>query len=304
VTPASPQVPDAIEPIVGWRMWRLPPSALYVDLVGRFDGGAMGAGSPAQVEAFWLRSGNGEPWIPGRALQARCRSGAPYGKAPVRHDESSPTTGCRCGIYATETRDPLLKFLRLVRRSGLHVFGEVNLWGRVVIHQSGYRSQFAYPRRLWLLNRVGCPEELVKSVLERLETYRVPVAVYDGPLPRRQPAPSGCMPLQDPPRPSPDDQGPIECEICHSKTVDERGRCSNPDHDWAEHRLWKERMKSERKWTWQHTLDDLFEPPPRRGQTYADAENSFLNRSARAFFLTLIFVGGGAVSIALSNLLP
>src|SRR5215472_15102768 len=34
--------------------------------------------------------------------------------------------------------------------SGLRlVYGEINLWGKVIEHEDGYRAQFGYPKRLW-----------------------------------------------------------------------------------------------------------------------------------------------------------
>jgi hypothetical protein len=35
-------------------------------------------------------------------------------------------------------------------QSGLRlVYGEINLWGKVIEHEDGYRAQFGYPKRLW-----------------------------------------------------------------------------------------------------------------------------------------------------------
>lgn len=62
---------------------------------------------------------------------------------------------------------------RLGFRRGL-VVGEVSLWGKVVLAKHGYRSEFAYPKRLILV-----PGEDVSSAQrdELAVDYGVPVSV-------------------------------------------------------------------------------------------------------------------------------
>jgi hypothetical protein len=54
-----------------------------------------------------------------------------------------------CGIYAYKEKPRLLREIRN-SISGLRlVYGEINLWGKVIEHEDGYRAQFGYPKRLW-----------------------------------------------------------------------------------------------------------------------------------------------------------
>lgn len=62
--------------------------------------------------------------------------------------------GIPTGIYAYNSVDPILEIMRE------HIFkdevpmslvcGQVWLWGRVAIHERGYRASFAYPKSLFL----------------------------------------------------------------------------------------------------------------------------------------------------------
>lgn len=151
-------VPDAIEPIVAWRFWRV--------------------GSGDRL----LRSltGRHQRWEPGRALEARCRfddvdrSEWRYqvvsGFSPDPHP--APAEGCTCGLYAARS----LEHLRAQPLFGLSrtVVGQVSLWGKVIPGQHGFRAQFAYPTRLSVseaaLGRDPC-------LLEALAAYHVPVDV-------------------------------------------------------------------------------------------------------------------------------
>src|SRR5215471_17340472 len=68
---SSPFAPDAIGPIVGWRLWRI--------LRAR-DGLVLGSAAKDAV------------WPTGRAFSARCELGG------TRHE--SPAPRCRCGVHA------------------------------------------------------------------------------------------------------------------------------------------------------------------------------------------------------------
>jgi hypothetical protein len=109
-------VPDYISPIVGYRLWR-------------WDTGV-------------LKSLNGQVWMPGRPLAAACRRVA----ACVCPAHDAPQLDCRCGVYAAKTFD----HLRTLGCDELSIRGKVNLWGRVVEHERGWRAQFAYPQCLYL----------------------------------------------------------------------------------------------------------------------------------------------------------
>lgn len=117
-------IPDYISPVVGYRVWHW--------------------------DATGLKSLNGEPWLPGQTLSAVCRAGANgfiSGLARVTHDpDELPCFKCTCGVYAAKTTEHLRQCG--YRRFG--VYGEVSLWGTVVEHKRGWRSQFAYPKTFFL----------------------------------------------------------------------------------------------------------------------------------------------------------
>src|SRR3954468_6736436 len=107
------------EAIVGWRSWTLRPDGCVVGL--------------------WQQ---GVVWPSGRPLQAMCCAPA-LGFGP-RHVDPAPGPEHSCGIHAWKRPEH-------VQRAPLDwvVYGEVNLWGRVIDCDRGWRAQYAYPRRLW-----------------------------------------------------------------------------------------------------------------------------------------------------------
>ena len=150
-------VPDAIEPLIGWRYWRVGADGRLRSLTGRQH-----------------------RWSPAAAFEAGCRF------AEVDQDDwryqlvtgfgapshVSPGKGCTCGVYASTDLERLRgQILFGLRRM---VVGEVSLWGKVIPAQHGYRAQFAYPRRLLVLERVAAADP---TVVEALADYGVPVEV-------------------------------------------------------------------------------------------------------------------------------
>jgi hypothetical protein len=123
-------VPDSIEPVVGWRCWRV------VDT----------------REGFVLSSASrGIAWPPGLALEAACPRG----------DHDPPSERCSCGIYAAREPELVLSYFPPVVRSAVTIVspailgydsvmavGTVSLWGDVVESERGWRAQYAYPREL------------------------------------------------------------------------------------------------------------------------------------------------------------
>jgi hypothetical protein len=151
------RIPDAIEPIVGWRYWRLGGDGRLRSLTGRQH-----------------------VWKPGQAIEATCRfvEADPrdrrlqlvpgYGARP----HTSPGTDCTCGLYASRNLERLRgQILFGLRRM---VVGEVSLWGSVIPGQHGYRAQYAYPKRLCVFERVADADP---AVVLALADYGVPVEV-------------------------------------------------------------------------------------------------------------------------------
>lgn len=65
----------------------------------------------------------------------------------------SPDESCTCGIYAAHSPDQCAGY-------GKYVLGRVNLWGRVIPGDKGYRAEFAYPSELFVLSE-PIPENLM-----------------------------------------------------------------------------------------------------------------------------------------------
>jgi hypothetical protein len=116
----SSEPPLSIEPVRGWRVWRL------VRIRGRLA----------------LRSITQDAvWMPDEAMHATCRR--------LSSGHRSPGDGCTCGLYATSTPEALAR--AGVFNASIGVVGAIAMWGRVVEHGRGARSEFAYPARLRLV---------------------------------------------------------------------------------------------------------------------------------------------------------
>jgi hypothetical protein len=140
------RAPDGIEPIIGWRYWRV-------------EGSTLGSLTRSL------------PWPPAYGLEARCRLSPRHGPVP------SPT--CHCGVYAATDLGTLKSLTSPSLRLPLAV-GKVALWGRVIPGERGYRAQYAYPRRLWLVWE--SLELLAQPGAQRIEVaaaYGVPVEFCD-----------------------------------------------------------------------------------------------------------------------------
>ena len=107
-----------------------------------------------------LLSRNGVPWPRYAPLVASC-NGDPF----KEHD--APSVGCQCGIYAFNRPDhPELK-------TSSFMWGEIALWGKVLICPHGYRAEYAYPLNIFIKD-VGT--KTVRAFGEAIENqYGVPV---------------------------------------------------------------------------------------------------------------------------------
>jgi hypothetical protein len=161
-------VPDFIEPLEAWRVWR----------VCTHDGRV------ALHSAF-----ADAPWEPGVPLAATCvkqhRSlRRPWRMERSRHD--APDMGCTCGIYGVRSLAAARWYLesQATLSPADRVIGRVALWGDVVVSQWGWRASFAYPLELFvpmpmLVQRgLGRRTRLqIDEVALELEKYAVPVDV-------------------------------------------------------------------------------------------------------------------------------
>lgn len=137
-----------VEPIVGYRDWDMGFSA--------YDAHA------------WLESRNGSRWPGYEPLAMECKSISSKNRW-VGHENPHPE--CSCGIYATtDHKHPDLD------RSD--VWGEVYLWGEVLVCETGYRAEFAYPKRLFV---PSLESRLARKMGDALRAeYGVPVEVWEG----------------------------------------------------------------------------------------------------------------------------
>lgn len=88
-----------------------------------------------------LMSRNDHPWVYRKRMRALCastNSAQPFSK----HD--APNENCNCGIYAYSHPND-----RNLQQKDV-VWGEIAMWGDVLICPTGYRSQFAYPLNLFI----------------------------------------------------------------------------------------------------------------------------------------------------------
>jgi hypothetical protein len=113
---APARSPDFVHTLTAWRGWEV---------------------SHGMLEAL----GSDSKWEPKRAPRANCRSG--HHPAPDMH--------CYCGYWSFKSLDLLTAAMETYACS-VDVVGQVEIWGRVIECENGWRSEFAYPKELWLLD--------------------------------------------------------------------------------------------------------------------------------------------------------
>jgi hypothetical protein len=118
----SPEVPLSIEPVLGWRVWRL---ARH--------------GGKLRLKAY----AHDTVWPPQQAARATCGRGQSH---------AAPQLGCTCGFYAADSIEALAA--AGVFSGDTCVIGAIAMWGKTIEHDRGARSEYAYPARL----RIVCAE--------------------------------------------------------------------------------------------------------------------------------------------------
>jgi hypothetical protein len=133
--------PDLVEPVVGFRAWRIANGRLL---------------SP-YVPCRWA----------GRVLHAECHDANRsllHGKGWLAEPHASPHPDCQCGIYAYHHPGLRTYF-------GEHYWceGVITAWGRVVVHADGWRAEHARVEALAVPD-LGDPrlEVVVEAIAERL----------------------------------------------------------------------------------------------------------------------------------------
>lgn len=143
-------VPDAITPLTGYRMWRVilegeEPTFLPLNMpTPEWNGAASGWVSASCLHGLPASIGpTGSPvvWPGGRRID----------RLAFRSEHHVPEEACSCGFYALKELDPDLLFLA---RAGFPlgdgkdgsehvVIGRVELAGKVIEHERGYRAERA-----------------------------------------------------------------------------------------------------------------------------------------------------------------
>jgi hypothetical protein len=133
--PARSKSPDYVHTLTAWRGWDI-------------DNGRLAA------------LGSDATWRPKKAEQADCRN----------HNHPAPQMNCACGYWSFKKFEDMVKVLEGYAND-VKVIGTVEIWGRVIECTNGFRSEFAYPKELWLL------EEGLESLSW---AYGVPVRKMEG----------------------------------------------------------------------------------------------------------------------------
>jgi hypothetical protein len=106
-------------------------------------------------------------WYPGKIMQAECDIAAGDGNTiaifsapiptgatitdilkliiPAHSNQEIPATNCSCGIYAT--KHPIL-FLPQTSIPLIKIIGVVEIWGKIIVAENGYRAQYARLRAI------------------------------------------------------------------------------------------------------------------------------------------------------------
>jgi hypothetical protein len=135
----SAPAPDLIHPVVGFRLWRLEDGALWSPYAG-------------------------ERWSRGcQTARSRAASGR-------EHAGPAPAHACTCGFYASYVPCPRLASACTDDLVG----GAVVLWGRIELHATGLRAQYAMVVALALPFSRWAKRRRILAVADALEVETVP----------------------------------------------------------------------------------------------------------------------------------
>lgn len=143
--------PDLMEAAIGWRSWSF---AKEPPLFG------------TAVKLYSVTHGN-YYWAPRRRSRAECGRCGP----------DIPGENCSCGFYSARTLRHLLQMsyhLYNEEESGwFHAVGQVANWGKVIECETGWRSEYSYPRKLYI------PYEAAELAKLLHQSYGVPVRLMN-----------------------------------------------------------------------------------------------------------------------------
>ncbi len=159
--------PDSITPYVGLRGWGIG----FIDRDCE-EGSILTSGLTKRLPML-VAVAQRRGWAARRSFTAEC-----FGEAGHSH---APVSECTCGIYSTQRVIDLRRVLlrqRYLNHKQMVPFcvGTVKQWGRLVVHEHGARSQFAYPERLFVPSHWR-NVDLAPVASELEEAYQVPTEV-------------------------------------------------------------------------------------------------------------------------------
>lgn len=120
------RVPDFPQTVLTFRVWGFDRTRLMLRSLNAPPG-----------RAAWVASVFASPeggWAHDDLLAATCRRGSQHGE-----DDPVPAKDCRCGIYGARDLNVVGRYLR----HDAPVLGVVELGGRVIPAEQGYRAQYA-----------------------------------------------------------------------------------------------------------------------------------------------------------------
>jgi hypothetical protein len=140
--PNHMRVPDQVgETRKAWRAWKISieNGEICLRSINQKDGGD--------------DSSSTFKWKPREVMTAVHVSGSSQERKDDHSDDDVPYEGCSCGIHALDTGLFLAKlgYVSFVGpgRSN-YVWGEIEMWGKIIEGTTGVKGQFAYPHRFYL----------------------------------------------------------------------------------------------------------------------------------------------------------
>ena len=120
--------------------------------------------------------------------EAWAADGAPTQAVCLDSNHRAPRSGCECGLYALHPQARISEWVESFMTEG--VAGVVEAWGRIELHEVGFRAEFARPKLLFEPAGHLISSEALTAIHAVAHRYGVPVV----PLPRPSMQASGVGP--------------------------------------------------------------------------------------------------------------
>jgi len=161
------------EPIIGYRCFRW---GACEDVGSLFD--LVGIAPEGENPFAWARkkrlmsAAYQGVWPELQPMVAQCN-------ADGRHHAAEK--GCGCGLWAVKTKESALAY-----SYNYHAFivAEVALWGRFIEHDKGWRGQYGYPQKVWVVEPAVLPArgwthaDYLEHARAIGEQYQIPAEIW------------------------------------------------------------------------------------------------------------------------------